>query len=83
LADEYLRIGYHGIRAWVKSFNAALQTNYDKGIGKINVVLQEIGCVLLNLFNNASYAVYEQAKKLGSDYELTIPVSTKRFDDRI
>src|SRR6185503_210513 len=57
LADEYLRLSYHGLRAKDKSFNADCKTDFDKSIGEINIVPQDIGRVLLNLFNNAFYAV--------------------------
>ena len=62
LADEYLRLSYHGMRAKDKTFNATLQTDFDESIGKINIVPQDIGRVLLNLFNNAFYAVNEKKK---------------------
>ena len=61
LADEYLRLAYHGLRAKDKSFNATLETDFDEGIGKIHVVPQDIGRVLLNLINNAFYAVNEKS----------------------
>jgi len=57
LADEYLRLSYHGMRAKDKTFNATMQTDFDKNIEKINIIPQDIGRVLLNLFNNAFYAV--------------------------
>jgi signal transduction histidine kinase len=79
LADEYLRLSYHGMRARDKSFNAEFKTDFDESIGKINVVPQDIGRVLLNLFNNAFYAVNERAK-LSSDlgaYQPTVSVCTK------
>ena len=60
LADEYLRLAYHGLRAKDKSFNATLQTDFDESIGKINIIPQDIGRVLLNLFNNAFYAVMKK-----------------------
>ena len=56
LADEYLRLSYHGMRAKDKNFNAEIKTDFDTSIGKINIVPQDIGRVLLNLFNNAFYA---------------------------
>ena len=62
LVVEYLRLSYHGLRAKDKSFNAILQTNFEEGIGKINIVPQDIGRVLLNLFNNAFYSVNEKKK---------------------
>jgi len=66
LTDEYLRLAYHGLRAKDKSFNATMKTDFDNSIGKINVVPQEIGRVVLNLINNAFYAVDEK-KKLNGD----------------
>ena len=57
LADEYLRLAYHGLRAKDKSFNATLKTDFDETIGKINVIPQDIGRVILNLITNAFYAV--------------------------
>jgi two-component system, NtrC family, sensor kinase len=83
LADEYLRIAYHGLRAKDKSFNASLKTNYDKGIGRINVIPQEIGRVLLNLYNNAFYAVHEKAEGMLNGYEPTVTVSTGTTDHKI
>jgi two-component system, NtrC family, sensor kinase len=78
LADEYLRLGYHGLRAKDKSFHAKLQTDFDRNIAKIKVVPQDIGRVLLNLYNNAFYAVLEKKKLQGDGYEPSISVSTKR-----
>jgi signal transduction histidine kinase len=83
LCDEYLRLSYHGLRAKDKLFNAGLKADFDESIGKINVVPQDIGRVLLNLFNNAFYTVHEQMKKLGAGYEPTVWVSTKKLDDKI
>src|SRR6185295_19108559 len=60
LADEYLRLAYHGWRAKNKSFNATLKTEFDRGIGNVNIVPQDIGRVILNLVNNAFYAVNER-----------------------
>ena len=62
LADEYLRLAYHGLRAKDKSFNATLKTDFDPTIGNINIIPQDIGRVLLNLINNAFYAVNERSK---------------------
>ncbi|MEO7489881.1 MAG: hypothetical protein ABIU77_22390, partial [Ferruginibacter sp.] len=62
LADEYLHLSYHGLRAKDKSFNATLKTYFDDSIGKINIIPQDIGRVLLNLYNNAFYAVNEKRK---------------------
>ncbi|MEO6670499.1 MAG: two-component regulator propeller domain-containing protein [Ferruginibacter sp.] len=63
LCDEYLRLSYHGLRAKDKSFNATLKTNFDPSIGKINIIPQDFGRVMLNLLNNAFYAVAEKKKQ--------------------
>ncbi|HKC35951.1 MAG TPA: two-component regulator propeller domain-containing protein, partial [Chitinophagaceae bacterium] len=63
LADEYLRLAYHGLRAKDKSFNATMKTDFDESIGKVNVIPQDIGRVILNLINNAFYAVDEKKKQ--------------------
>ena len=62
-ADEYLRLSYHGLRAKEKDFNATIKTDFDETIDKINIVPQDIGRVLLNLYNNAFYAVAEKMKQ--------------------
>ncbi len=63
LADEYLRLAYHGLRAKDKSFNATLKTDFDESIGNINIIPQDIGRVILNLITNAFYAVTEKKKQ--------------------
>jgi signal transduction histidine kinase len=78
LADEYLRLAYHGLRAKDKSFNATLKTDFDETIGKINIIPQDIGRVILNLITNAFYAVDEKKKQKSVDYEPTVSVSTSR-----
>ena len=83
LADEYLRLAYHGLRAKDKSFNAKFETDFDNSIEKINVVPQDIGRVILNLINNAFYAVTERKKMNENGYEPTVIVSTKRVDNKI
>ena len=60
IGDEYLRLAYHGLSAKDKSFNATMKTDFDETIGKINIIPQDIGRVLLNLINNAFYAVGER-----------------------
>jgi signal transduction histidine kinase len=81
LADEYLRLAYHGYRAKDKSFNAILETDLDPSIGKIKAVPQELGRVLLNLYNNAFYAVNEKAGTLG--YDPKVRLSTTRHGNTI
>jgi two-component system, NtrC family, sensor kinase len=79
LADEYLRLAYHGLRAKDKSFNSKFETHFDESIGKIEVVPQDIGRVILNLITNAFYAVAERKKQQGESFEPTVTVSTKRL----
>jgi signal transduction histidine kinase len=83
LADEYLRLSYHGLRAKDKSFNATIETDFDQSIGKINIIPQDIGRVLLNLFNNAFYAVNEQKNKNFISYEPRVSVTTKKSENRV
>jgi signal transduction histidine kinase len=83
LADEYLRLTYHGLRAKAKSFIATIQTDFDESIQKINIVPQDIARVLLNLYNNAFYAVSEKKKQQSENYEPTVVVNTKKNDDKI
>ncbi|HMK19098.1 MAG TPA: ATP-binding protein [Chitinophagaceae bacterium] len=83
LADEYLRLAYHGLRAKDKSFNAKFETEFDDSIGKINIISQDIGRVLVNLINNAFYAVSERKKQESNGYEPTVEVLTKKTDDKI
>jgi signal transduction histidine kinase len=83
LVDEYLRLSYHGYRATDKSFNASIQTRFDERIGKIEAIPQDIGRVLLNLFNNAFFAVNEKKKEAGSDYKPTVKVMTRLDDDKV
>jgi signal transduction histidine kinase len=82
LADEYLRLSYHGLRAKDKSFNATMKTDFDESIGKINIIPQDIGRVVLNLINNAFYAVDEKKKLNLNGYEPTVLVSTKKINAR-
>jgi signal transduction histidine kinase/ligand-binding sensor domain-containing protein len=83
LADEFLKLSYHGLRAKDKNFKAEMVTHFDKGVPKINVVQQDIGRVLLNLFNNAFYAVNDKKKTAGADYEPEVSVTTAFENMRI
>ena len=82
-ADEYLRLSYHGLRAKDKSFNAEMKTDFDENVGNINIVPQDIGRVLLNLFNNAFYAVNEKKKLMADSYQPLVEVKTHRINDTI
>ena len=82
LADEYLRLSYHGLRAKDKSFNASFETHFDKDIPAIEIVPQDMGRVLLNLINNAFYAVNEKRKAeslmpKAEGYKPTVTITTK------
>jgi signal transduction histidine kinase/ligand-binding sensor domain-containing protein len=91
LADEYLRLSYHGLRAKDKSFNADFKTDFDAELPKIAVIPQDIGRVLLNLINNAFHAVnertltgFETLSELNTEsYKPTVIVSTKNLGDHI
>ncbi len=106
LCDEYLRLSYHGLRAKDKSFNATIKTDFDKslsadeaGIGKINIIPQDIGRVILNLLTNAFYAVCERSKAESPDhnfgvvdekkksgienYDPTVSINTKKIGDKV
>jgi signal transduction histidine kinase len=89
LADEYLRFAYHGMRAKDKSFNADFKTEFDPNLPKINVVPQDIGRVLLNLINNAFYAVNQKSQRHSEqseesyEYQPEVLVSTRHLDGKI
>ena len=92
LADEYLRLAYHGLRAKDKSFNATMKTDFDETIGKITIIPQDMGRVILNLITNAFYAVTEKKKPLTpdgrlnplfKDYVPTVTVSTKKAGNKV
>ena len=77
LCDEYLRLSYHGLRAKDKSFNATMKTDFDNSIGKINIIPQDIGRVILNLLTNAFYAVAEKKKQADDSYEPIVTIKTR------
>ncbi len=83
LADEFLRLSYHGLRAKDKTFSAHYITDFDESVGKVTVVPQNMGRVLLNLFNNAFYSVTEKRKQLGEEFKPTVWVRTKRTGQQI
>jgi two-component system NtrC family sensor kinase len=83
LADEYLRLAYHGLRAKDKEFNAEMKISFDETIDKIKIIPQDVGRVLLNLYNNAFYAVNERLKIEGIGYQPTISVGTKKINDKV
>jgi signal transduction histidine kinase len=83
VADEYLRLAYHGMRAKDKSFNATLETDFDENIGEIHLVPQDVGRVILNLLTNAFYAIKEKQIELGAGFNPTISLKTKKLKESI
>ena len=84
LADEYLRLAYHGLRAKDKSFNATLITDFDDTLEKVNVIPQDIGRVVLNLLTNAFYAVSEKKNQNNiEDFEPTVSITTKKDSNKV
>jgi signal transduction histidine kinase len=83
LADEYLRLAYHGLRAKDKTFDAKLITDFDATIGNIKIIPQDIGRVMLNLITNAFYAVTEKKNKQPESYEPEVSISTKKTIDKV
>jgi signal transduction histidine kinase len=85
LAEEYLRLSYHGLRAKDKTFNATTKTDFDNSIGKVNIIPQDIGRVILNLINNAFYAATQNPPSggRGAKHEPTVWVSTKKVGDKV
>ena len=83
LADEFLRLSYHGLRAKDKSFNAEFKTEFDENLPKINVIPQDFGRVLLNLINNAFYAVAEKQKQQPENYKPLVTIRTSKKENQI
>jgi signal transduction histidine kinase len=78
LVDEYLKLAYHGYRAKDKSFHSQLRTDYDTAVGEVMLAPQDVCRALLNLFNNAFYAVQQKKQQLNGTYEPLVSVSTKK-----
>jgi signal transduction histidine kinase len=76
-------LAFHGLKAKDRSFNATTKTDFDSSIGKVNIISQDIGRVILNLINNAFYAVDEKKKLIGNGYEPTVSVSTKKTNGKV
>ncbi len=83
LADEYIRLSYHGLRVKDKTFNAAIHTRLDETLGRIAVVPQDLGRVLLNLYNNAFYAVQQKAKTAGPGYQPAVTLTTRKEGGKV
>ena len=83
LADEYLRLAYHGLRAKDKSFNADFTTDLDEDLPRVPVIPQDIGRVLLNLINNAFYAVTDRRNASDDPYQPTVTVRTQKYNGHV
>jgi len=83
LCDEYMRLAYHGLQAKDKSFNAKFETDFDDNVGKINIIPQDIGRVILNLINNAFYAVNERQKQSLNGYEPSVVLITTKQNGKV
>lgn len=83
LADEYLRLAYHGLRAKDKTFNATMNTDFEKDLEKIEVIPQDLGRVILNLITNAFYVVAEKKRQNVNGYDPTVTVATKDVGDKV
>jgi len=83
LADEYLRLAYHGLRAKDKQFNASISSDLDPGIGMIAVNGQDIGRVLLNIYNNAFFAVNAKSKQGSPQFQPAVKVTTRKMGENV
>ncbi|WP_460925016.1 sensor histidine kinase [Pontibacter brevis] len=83
LADEYLRLAYSGFRSKDKGFTCSIETSFDENLKKVEVVPQELGRVLLNLFNNAFYAVQQKQQLEQPGYEPKVTVSTHKQEGQV
>lgn len=83
LADEFLRLAYHGLRAKDKMFNATLHSDFDKSIEKINIIPQDVGRVILNIVTNAFYAVNEKKKEGNKNYQPIVSLTTRKLPDAV
>ena len=83
LCDEYVKLSYHGLRARDKTFNADFKTDFDDNVRKTDIVRQDIGRCLLNIFNNAFYAVNEKQKIAGENYKPVVSIQTRKINDKI
>ncbi|MEO7486565.1 MAG: tetratricopeptide repeat protein, partial [Ferruginibacter sp.] len=83
LCDEYLKLSYHGFRAKEKNFNAEFKTDFDNTLGKINIIPQDFGRVLLNLYNNAFYATDQRQQADGEEYKPLVSIQTKKTNNKV
>jgi C4-dicarboxylate-specific signal transduction histidine kinase len=82
LSEEYLKLAYHGFRAKHKSFHCHFKTEYDKNVGRINLIPEDIGHTLVNLFNNAFFSMNEKMKLKPGNYEPLLEVATEKKETK-
>jgi len=82
LSEEYLKLAYHGFRTKHKSFHCSFQTSYDKNVGRINLVPEDIGHTLVNLFNNAFFSMNEKMRLNPANYQPVLEISTEKKEDK-
>jgi len=82
LAEQYLKLAYHGFRTKHKSFHCSFQTSYDETVGRIDVVPEDIGHTLVNLFNNAFFSMNEKMKLKPDNYEPILTVNTQKKESK-
>ncbi|RYF97253.1 MAG: GHKL domain-containing protein, partial [Chitinophagaceae bacterium] len=83
LAEEYLRLSYHGLRAKEKSFNASFHTELDPMLGPVSIIPQDLGRVIMNLLTNAFYAVKEKKEQQPDGYEPTVWLKTIKKENEV
>nr|WP_214460571.1 ATP-binding protein [Flavihumibacter fluvii] len=83
LIEEYIRLCYHGTKAKDKLFDLAIHTDFDAGLGEVNIIPQDIGKVVFNVLTNAFYAVQERKKQQPEGYDPVVAISTRRQGDKV
>ncbi|HEU4717220.1 MAG TPA: ATP-binding protein [Bacteroidia bacterium] len=83
LCGEFSNLAYHSMRANVQDFSCSLKSDYGKNIPELMVIPQDISRVLLNLLNNAFYAVNEKRKTAGADYKPEVKISTRMQEEKV
>lgn len=83
LLDEYIALAYHGMRAKNSSFNVTINKDYDKSLGLVEVVPQDISRVFLNILGNALYATHQKKEEINGEFCPTLSVTTKNLGDQV
>jgi len=82
LTEEYLKLAYHGFRTKHKTFHCGFQTSYDESMDQVDLVPEDIGHTLVNLFNNAFFSMNEKMKLKPHNYEPVLSINTERRENR-